>query len=137
MTFETSPALVGLAGVIVGGAIQASVQLFLARRNHSLAQKSLAYLTYHQGLAASSYAQTPKQIEAAHALLSEGQGLVALYGSAKAVMALAALRSSEDVPPVELYGRVFQAMREDISGGKSDVDSKALYDVMFISESKQ
>ena len=137
MTVEITPAFIGLAGVIVGGVIQAGVQLFLARRNHSLTQKSSAYLTYFQGLAASSNARTPKAKEEARTLLAEGQGLVALYGSEKAVAALAALRkchTAHDAPTKELVGRAFKAMREDILGGKTDVEGNDLYDVMFISD---
>ncbi len=137
MTFEITPALVGLAGVIVGGAIQASVQLFLARRNHSLAQKSQAYLTYFQGLSAAGYAQTDEERATARSLLAEGQGLVALYGSDEAVAALSAVRRNDVVlndSHKVLMSKAIKAMREDVLGSKTSLDGRSLYGVMFIDE---
>jgi hypothetical protein len=133
VSVELTPALIGLAGIVVGGAIQASVQFLLARRSHLRTQKSEAYLKYFKGLSAASYAKTDEDRVVARQILAEGQGLVALYGSTKAIDALAALRRLGDTS-VDRVAQVISAMREDVVGFESSLDSSSLYEILFIDE---
>ncbi len=135
MTVEITPALVGLAGVIVGGAIQAGVQLVLARRNHLLTKKSEAYLTFFQGLAATSHARTEKDFSAANELMAEGRALIAVYGSEVVVMAMAEAFRREgklhDEGAWQVHAAMLKAMREDIFGKAYSSDIRLLFEVLY------
>jgi hypothetical protein len=135
MNFELTPALIGLAGIVVGGAIQASVQLILARRTHERTLKAQAYLTFFQGVAAASHSRTDQELSEGNTLMAEGRALVAIYGSEKVVEAMAkSFRHAgklHDDGSWEVHAAVLKAMREDTSGEEYGASIRDLFEVLY------
>ena len=135
MSIDVTPALIGLSGVVIGGILQASVQLWLARSDHVRKLKAQAYLTFFQGLAETSYAQTKEQMDAANARLTEGRSLVALYGSEKAIEAMAiSFRlggNLHDEGAWQVHADMIKEMREDTSGQKFRAESRLIFEVLY------
>ena len=140
MNVELTPALIGLAGIVVGGALQAGMQFVLARRSHERTLKAQAYLTFFKGLAATSHSRSDEEFSAGNGVMAEGRALVAIYGSEKVVEAMAMSFRQEgklhDEGSWQVHAGVLKAMREDILAERYNSDSRALFEVLYCAKER-
>ncbi len=136
MNIELTPALIGFSGVVIGGILQAVVQLRLAKSARMRDLKAQAYLTFFQGIAGTSPELSKDERDKARQLVAQGRALVGLYGSKKVVKAMAAsFRLEGDLHGAEawpVHANMITAIREDASGQRIDLETgRSLFEVLY------